>query len=375
MHAGPEATISVWGTWTPIAAIPALVVVASVIGGLRPSAGGFLPYVLRWVFVGCGLGLLAWIASDIAAAPTREPSTVVGEGVKAEREVAQALASASTPQQRQRLEQAMVAARAGETLGIALDRARERGVDVPVSPAQVDAPTGDLVADHAPAGAAGMQEITALLLEYGEELAAGEVPEEVASFIEDAGLDQQLLQQAALFLASRAIAYYFGAPYAVVFELLVALLDDGEITLGELVRLGAACGMAFTADGIDAERLLESFEQLGVQAQTAVAVMERLEAADVDVPEPLLTLAKEMAGSDTEPAGACDEGAIRRAFEAAGCGSGAAGCEPDRVDGFLQHSEVASCRQKKRTERRALIVEHARQNHPDLAPAFERAWK
>jgi hypothetical protein len=261
LGASPDASLGPWRSWTPILAIPAFIVVALVMGALGRRVVGFLPYVLRWLFVSAGLVLLAWIGVDLVTARSQPANGVATLGASAKREVGEAMKGPIPSDRRRRLEQAMVAAEAGEALGVALERAEASGVPVPTAE---PLPRADGVTE-ASAEAIAMQEAGALLLEYGDELAAGQLPEEVAAYAKDAGLDdEKMVQQVALFLASKAIAYYFGAPYAIVFELLMALLDDGEITLGEIVRLGTACVMSITPAGdFDAELFAESFERLG----------------------------------------------------------------------------------------------------------------
>lgn len=364
-QAGPDSVLTVWGTWTPVAVLPALVVVAAIIGAIRPSAGGFLPYALRWVFAAVSLGLLAWIGTDLTAAPTRVPKTLATVGVSAEREAKSAMESAPSPERRRRLEQAMHAAQVGTKLGVALERAQESGVDVPgTNPRDAPEPTSETAEPSAANG--GIEMVTALLQEYGDELAAGTVPDEVASFLADAGLDEkEILQQAALFLASKAIAYYFGAPYVVVFEILVALLDDGELTLGELVRLGTAVGMSITpSGGLDIKLLARNFEHVGVQAAATVTLMEALDDAGIEVPKELIDLAKEAAGQrpgDTK-GGECDDGALEQAYVAAGCKSGP--CERKRFEELLRHSEVEACRLLGSTERQELASRYLREHPP-----------
>lgn len=351
----------VWGTWIPAVTIPAIVVVAAVIGAVRPKAIGFLPYVLRWVFVTCGLGLLLWIGVDLRAVSALAPTSLAGVAARAEQEVDAAMTAASSPERRRRLEQAKEAASTGAKLGAALERARASGVDVPGGTVKSTTSTST----STPTPADELREVTELLREYGVELAEGRAPPELAPFLKEAGIDgDAALRNAAVFLASRAIAAYFGIQYAIVFELLMKLLDDGELTLGELVRLGTACAMAITpSGGFDAELLAESFERVGVQAASAVVVMEALRAADVDVPEELLNVAKQASGAGVasdEPS-ACDAAALQRAFEAAGCKPAGEPCSARRVEELVRHSDVEACRRLSRADRERLVQDFMRE--------------
>jgi hypothetical protein len=294
--------VGFWSGWLAFAVVAGFIVLAIVLGSIAKTARGYLPFAARWLLLAASLVLLIWALVDVASGPAT-PESVAQVNAKAREDAEAAFTMAKTPEDKRVAEQAIAAADGLEAFGEILEAGAKQGVTIPAAPREGDA--------SVPAGA----DAAAILREYGPDLAAGKLPRQLEPVAEELGLNaEDLLLQAGMALATQAIAEYFGMPYVVAFKILVALLDDGELSPGEIIRLGTAVALSVDADGLDMDMLAQQFDDVGQYAATMNAVMAQAEAMGVDEHiDPAIwqigrELAQEVAGSGSGDR--CDAAAI-----------------------------------------------------------------
>lgn len=121
---------SLWATWWPAIGLGGLVLAALAIGFVQRKPRGFLPYSLRWTFLGILLVLPIWLALSMIEAGSRENS-LKSIASEARQEAMQSLALASSDEERQAQQQVIEAADAGLKLAEVLDAAEAKGIAIP----------------------------------------------------------------------------------------------------------------------------------------------------------------------------------------------------------------------------------------------------
>lgn len=343
-----EAARGGWTSWWPLGVGGGLVVLGILIGFASRARRGYMPYALRWILLVGAILLAAWTSAEVAMSrPTRAGAQRIAE--RSKERAAAAVEAAQTPKEQRIARQAVSAADGVERFGELLDAAAAAGIDVPApANATADSSVGEQAA--------------ALLTEYGEDLAVGTMPLELAEMADQLGLSgDDFLMQAGIALASHLLAQHLGMPYLAIIKIAVELLADGEVTAGDLIRLGTSVALSVDSGGsINPDLLAQQFDKVGRYAETMSALMDKAETLGLDeqvgteVWTWIKDAANEVAGAPrdrVEPG--CDAAAVARVLRTVKTGS-------DEQVRALGMSDNAACR-RLTTEQRAQLLDATRE--------------
>lgn len=263
---------SLWASWWPALALGGLVGAATVVGLTQRKPRGFLPYSFRWALLAVLLVLPAWLAISLLDSGARD-RTIRSLADESRREAQQLLNAADRPEERQRQQQVIDAADAGLKLAEALDAAKAQGIEVPkfdlstqLAPEELERLGPDTVD--------ALKEVLGLAdaLEKG-----GGLPPDLAEVVSSTGLDNPKVMLALLGLLAAVLAPALGLSAGLVLKVLQALVIDGSLSLGGLLRVVPALLASIGPSGIDPVGLSQRLDTYGEMAGELVEFMGALE--------------------------------------------------------------------------------------------------
>ncbi|WAS96414.1 hypothetical protein [Nannocystis punicea] len=263
---------SIWASWWPALVLGGLIGAATVVGLSQRKSHGFLPYSFRWALLAVLLVLPAWLALSLLDAGTRD-RTIRSVAHESRREAAQLLAAADSPEERQRQQRVVDAADAGLKLAEALDAAKAKGIEVP---------TVDLVSQLSPDELERLGPGTVDTLEEVLGIAeaieqGGSLPPDVAEVVSSAGLDNPKVMLALLGLLAALLAPALGLSSGLILKILQALVINGSLSLGGLLRVVPALLGSIGPNGIDPIGLNQRLDEYGAMAGDLVEFMNAME--------------------------------------------------------------------------------------------------
>lgn len=263
---------SIWASWWPALVLGGLIGAATVVGLSQRKPRGFLPYSFRWALLAVLLVLPAWLAISLLDSGARDRS-IRGLAEGSRREAQQLLAAADSPEERQRQQRVVDAADAGLKLAEALDAATAKGIEVPtvdlasqLSPEEIERLGPDTV--HTIEEMLGMADA----IERG-----GGLPPDLADVVSSAGLDNPKVMLALLGLLAAALAPVLGLSAGLILKVLQALVINGSLSLGGLLRVVPALLGSIGPNGIDPAGLSQRLDEYGAMAGELVEFMNAME--------------------------------------------------------------------------------------------------
>lgn len=267
---------SLWATWWPAIGLGGLVLAALAIGFVQRKPRGFLPYSLRWTFLGILLVLPIWLALSMIEAGSRENS-LKSIASEARQEAMQSLALASSDEERQAQQQVIEAADAGLKLAEVLDAAEAKGIAIPKVDLASTLPPEAL--DRLDPGTVDTLEQA---LGMADALDHGGLPPELASAIQAGGLDNPKVLLALLGLIAVLLAPALGISAGVILKALQALVIGGKLSLGGLLRVVPALLGSIGPSGIDEAVFSQRMDEFGAMASDFVMMMNTIEQVGGD---------------------------------------------------------------------------------------------
>lgn len=262
---------SIWATWWPAVVLGGLIGAATVVGLSQRKPRGFLPYSFRWALLAVLLVLPAWLAISLLDAGTRD-RTIRNVADESRREAAQLLAAADSPEERQRQQRVVDAADAGLKLAEALDAAKAKGIEVP---------TADLASQLSPEElerlGPGTVESLEQVLGLAESIEKGGLPPDLAEVVSSTGLDDPKVMLALLGLLAALLAPALGLSSGLILKVLQALVINGSLSLGGLLRVVPALLGSIGPNGIDPVGLSQRLDEYGAMAGELVEFMNAME--------------------------------------------------------------------------------------------------
>lgn len=257
---------SMWTGWWPVIIVVGLLFAALAIGAAQRRPRGFLPYNVRWALLGATLVLPAWIAVSLADLGNRTVTFDAAAG-DLRPTLQDRLADAST-QDKEQVRNALDAVAASERLAEVVGSVEQAGKLLPaaklpeLSPeAAVDPTTTKTLAQ-----AIGIADA----IENGQPL-----PPEFAKEADAAGLDDAKILAALLVVAAAFLAPLLGLSTEITLMLVQALVAEGAITVGNVLRVAMALATSTTPGGnFDEAKIRDNFDRYGELAQSADILLD-----------------------------------------------------------------------------------------------------